>query len=618
MSIAETIGAVRDAAQMLTRENKVLTFANTEYPLAQFAETYNIDEAPEKVEMTDELAVAVENHFGEVNEETTPIEDDSREQLVENIHLGLSKTLFTTNNVIIPAIKDMHSYFAGLQSRTSQPEYRVEPFVYASIHDDPALVNHVNTRYSNVRPQQTYKTYRLEQMTAEDIISAVSVNNPHIDQEQATEWALQLGAERIESVWASLFGNGGEVSINSLPYMTLQAVPFNTDDIALAYFLCGHYMENPQVVQGMDVSGPEWTIVMQMMHECFGFYLGRAYLNRLDMRERGELILRNEATNPIETRRAVVIVNNDVSAPWLNAGGDIQAILGAAVENPGITNVEIISKNSDAYVRRWLSIYPLIKQAAIDYADRHIRNDVITTFLRMARETSLKDITVDEVDLRMQAAMRTLSRDDLRNAYKTFSTLIVEVYYPNSNYKAFLEAIDEYGEDFPGATIRELNTQAIITLTAIFLAKQVKSEKFEPEIDPNAVARTEIVEEDMDTGILAVEMGEEDAPEAPDIVVEGVEVEGTDDTPSDEEPVTEDEGDLELDEDDYDPYADLDDTTEVKETGDELEGDTEVADESNSEEEESEEDESEEAEDDEISTEKFADGKTKKKASPKR
>lgn len=618
MSIAETIGAVRDAAQMLTRENKVLTFANTEYPLAQFAETYNIDEAPEKVEMTDELAVAVENHFGEVNEETTPIEDDSREQLVENIHLGLSKTLFTTNNVIIPAIKDMHSYFSGLQSRTSQPEYRVEPFVYASIHDDPALVNHVNTRYSNVRPQQTYKTYRLEQMTAEDIISAVSVNNPHIDQEQATEWALQLGAERIESVWASLFGNGGEVSINSLPYMTLQAAPFNTDDIALAYFLCGHYMENPQVVQGMDVSGPEWTIVMQMMHECFGFYLGRAYLNRLDMRERGELILRNEATNPIETRRAVVIVNNDVSAPWLNAGGDIQAILGAAVENPGITNVEAISKNSDAYVRRWLSIYPLIKQAAIDYADRHIRNDVITTFLRMARETSLKDITVDEVDLRMQAAMRTLSRDDLRNAYKTFSTLIVEVYYPNSNYKAFLEAIDEYGEDFPGATIRELNTQAIITLTAIFLAKQVKSEKFEPEIDPNAVARTEIVEEDMDTGILAVEMGEEDAPEATDIVVEGVEVEGTDDTPSDEEPVTEDEGDLELDEDDYDPYADLDDTTEVKETGDELEGDTEVADESNSEEEESEEDESEEAEDDEISTEKFADGKTKKKASPKR
>lgn len=616
MSIAETIGAVRDAAQMLTRENKVLTFANTEYPLAQFAETYNIDEAPEKVEMTDELAVAVENHFGEVNEETTPIEDDSREQLVENIHLGLSKTLFTTNNVIIPAIKDMHSYFSGLQSRTSQPEYRVEPFVYASIHDDPALVNHVNTRYSNVRPQQTYKTYRLEQMTAEDIISAVSVNNPHIDQEQATEWALQLGAERIESVWSSLFGNGGEVSINSLPYMTLQAAPFNTDDITLAYFLCGHYMENPQVVQGMDVSGPEWTIVMQMMHECFGFYLGRAYLNRLDMRERGELILRNEATNPIETRRAVVIVNNDVSAPWLNAGGDIQAILGAAVENPGITNVEAISKNSDAYVRRWLSIYPLIKQAAIDYADRHIRNDVITTFLRMARETSLKDITVDEVDLRMQAAMRTLSRDDLRNAYKTFSTLIVEVYYPNSNYKAFLEAIDEYGEDFPGATIRELNTQAIITLTAIFLAKQVKSEKFEPEIDPNAVARTEIVEDDMDTGILAVEMGEEDAPEAPDIVVEGVEVEGSDDTPTDEEPVT--EGDLELDEDDYDPYADLDDTTEVEETGDELADDTEVADESNSEEEESEEDESEEAEDDEISTEKFTDGKTKKKASPKR
>lgn len=615
MSIAESLNAVRDAAQMLTRDGQVLTFASTEYPLAQFADSYNVQEEPQQVEMTDELAVSVEDHFEEINEDATPIETDSREQLIENVHLGLSKTLFTTNNVIIPAIKDMHSYFAGLQSRTSQPEYRVDPFVYADVHNSAALVNHVNTRYTRVRPQAAYKTYRLNPISADSIIEAVAVNNPHLEQEEVTEWALQMGSERVEAVWFSLFGGGGEVAINGLPYMTMQSAPFSVDEIALAYFICGHYMDNPEQVPGEDVGLDEWTVTMQLLHECFGFYLGRAYMNRLDMRERGELILRNEAQNPIETRRAVVIVNNDVSAPWLMAGGDIQAVLGAAIESPGTTTLEGIERNREHFIKRWLAIYPLIKQSAIDFADRQTRNDIVTTFLRMTRETALKDMPADEVDKRMQAALRTLSRDDLKNAYKTFATLIVEVYFPNSNYKQFLESIDEYGQDFPSATLRELNTQAIITLTAIFLAKQVTLTGYVADIDPNATAQTGVLEDttDFDEGVIAVQMDEESAPEVPDVEVEGVEVEeSTDagdisevdetvDTTDDfvaEEETTDTTDDANLDEGDdsfdtdeeEDPYSDLDEGEE--ETGG-VEEDSQVAEESEEEAEETTEDESE-------------------------
>lgn len=591
MSIAETINAVRDAAQMLTRDGKVLTFASNEYPLAQFANSYNVDEAPQDVELTDELAVSVENHLEEVNAETLPIEQDTRAALIENVHLGLSKTLFTTNNVIIPAIKDMHSFFANLQARTSQPEYRVEPFIYAAIHDSPVLVNHVNTSYSSVRPLQAYTTYRLPPVSADQIIEDISVNNPHLEQEEVTEWALQLGAERLERVWESLFGSDGEVNINALPYMSLQAQPFNVDDIALAYFLCGNYMHNPVNVPGVDVG--TWTTKMELMHECFGFYLGRAYMLRADQRERGELILRNEATNPIDTRRAVVIVNNDVSGPWLIAGGDIQAVLGAAVDNPGITMLEQIERGREQYIKRWLTIYPLIKQAAIDYADRQTRNDVITTFLAMARDGALKDYPIDQIDLRMQAALRKLGRDDLKNAYKTFATLIVDVYFPDSNYKLFLEAIDEYGQDFPGATLRELSTQAIITLTAIFLAKQITVGSYTAIIDPNAVPDTGVLDEtgvDIDEGILAVKIDEEEAPEAPELVVDDVEVvdninevEETEFGGEVEQTETEDTSDFtdvtettETEEVEDDPYAELEsgdetETSDVEETSDTLE-----------------------------------------------
>lgn len=573
MSISESLNAVRDAAQILTREGKVLTFTSTEFPLAVFADSYNVDEPAKPVEMTDELAASVEDHFEEVNEDSIAPVDESREALIENTHLGLSKTLFTTNNIIIPAIKDMHSYYSGLQSQSAQPEYRVEPFIYNEIHNSPVLVNHVNTRYSRVRPLQEYKTFRLEPIGADQIIEAVAVNNPHLEQEEVTEWALQMGSTTVENVWLSLFGSGNVVSMNSLPYLQLVAAPFNIDELTLAYFLCGQYMENPVAVPGQDVGIDEWTVTMQLLHECFGFYLARAYALRAEQRETGVLILRNEASDPINTRRAVVIVNNDVSAPWLVAGGDIQAVLGAAIDNPGLVHLEAIEKGREGFIKRWLAMYPLIKQAAIDYADRRSRDDVVATFLHMGRTTALKDLPIEELNSRMLAALRLLSREDLRNPYKTFSTLIVEVYFPNSNYKLFLEAIDEYGQDFPGATLRELNTQAIITLTAIFLAKQIKVEGYVPDIDPNAVVDEVEDTSDFDGTVLAVQMDEEEAPEATDFPVEGVEVEESagdineveetefngeaevTETETTDEPI--DAGDDSLDEDEEDPYSDL-------------------------------------------------------------
>lgn len=613
MSIAESLDAVRDAAQILTREGKVLTFTSAEFPLAVFAESYNVDEEAKPVELTDKLAASVEDHFEEVNEETIAPVDESREALIENTHLGLSKTLFTTNNVIIPAIKDMHSYFSGLQSQSAQPEYRVEPFIYNEIHNSPTLVNHVNTRYTRTRPLQEYKTFRLDPIGADQIIEAVAVNNPHLEQEEVTEWALQMGAEKVEAVWNELFGRGGVVSMNSLKFLQLTAAPFNVDELALAYFLCGHYMDNVQNVP--DVTIEEWSVTMQLMHEAFGFYLSQAYALRAEQRETGVLILRNEASDPINTRRAVVIVNNDVSAPWLVAGGDIQAVLGAAIDNPGLVHLEAIEKNRDGFIKRWLAIYPLIKQAAIDYADRRTRDDVIATFLHMSRECALKDMTVNEVDVRMQAALRQLSREDLRNPYKTFSTLIVEVYFPNTNYKLFLESIDEYGQDFPGATLRELNTQAIITLTAIFLAKQIKVESYIPDIDPNAVVEEEVTEDtsDFDGSVLAVAMDEEEAPEGSEFPVEGVEVEetsgGTDDIneveeteftgePEVAETETEEVADtgsdsLDTDLEEDDPYAD------IEEEGGTEEG-AEEAEESEEEESEAESEETENAEEDET------------------
>lgn len=503
---SETMDAVRDAAQTLTREGKVLTVGNPEFPLAVFADTYKVDAEPTNTALPDEEMVAVEDHFDEINQDTTPAEDDSRESIVANLGQAVAKVQFNTTNVIIPAIKAMHQTYAGMQSASCQPEYSVKAWRYLTPHNSATLVNHVNTRYTTVRPKDSYKSFQLEGQTAESIIEMISVNNPHLEQEEVTEWALEVGSARLEAVWNSLFSTG-HVMPGGLPYLSAQSTPFNVDDILVAYFICGHYIDNPVVVPNFSVDLEEWEHTMKLLHEMFGFYLMRAYVRRADMREQGVMILKNEATNPIATRRAIVTVNGDVFDPWVVGGGDIQAILGAAVENTGVTDVKYLDAAAHKFIERWHEIYPMIQQAAIDYSDRQRMNNVITTFREIGRSELLKDRYTPEMEQGLIEALRYIRRDDYENPYKVFSNLVCRVYFPESTYLEYLDAIDQFGQTYTKATVRELATQAMITLVAIFQAKQVKVEMFSPEIDPEGSAGGPID----DSGLLAI--SEDEAPD---------------------------------------------------------------------------------------------------------
>ncbi len=625
----ETLDAVRDGAQQLTREGKVLTLGNPEFPLAVFADTYQVDAEPTNTPLPDEEMVAVEEHFDDINQDSTPANDDSREAVVNNLFNAISKIQFNTSNIIIPAVKAMHQTYASMQQSVAQPEYAVKPWRYLAPHDSPVLVNHVNTRYVNVRPKDTYETYELAPVTADAIIEMMAINNPHLEQEEVTEWALQVGSERITAVWNSLFSQPGPLAPAGLPYLSATAAPFNVDDILTAYFICGHYIDNPESVPGVSVDLEDWQHTMKLMHEMFGFYLMRAYLRRAEAREDGELILRNDAINPIETRRAVVIVNGDVFDPWIVGGGDFQAVLGAAIENTGVTNLRYIEAGADKFIARWHAIYPLIKQSAIDYAERQCINNVIATFREISLSDLLKDRWSQELEPKLKESLRYLRRDDYENPYKVFSTLVCRVYFPEETYVEYLDSIDSLGQDFPKATVRELNTQATLSLVALFLSKQIEIEEFLPEIDPTAVEQGGTVD---DSGLLAVvdygtdgeetaevtevdddvstdTGGEFDETTETDIVEEdGIEgdvveetetvVEGADELSE----TTEDESDFgdNIDEEE-DPYVELDEAEEtVDGQGEEEEADEtdSAADEAAEQSEETEEDEAAEEDDD--------------------
>lgn len=565
----ETMDAVRDAAETLTREGIVLTIGNPEFPLAVFADTYKVDDVPTNTELPNEEIVAVEEHFDEINQESTVVEDDTRESIVSNLYAAVATIQFNATNVIIPAIKAMHTKYATMQSGACEPEYSVRSWRYLAPHNSPGLVNHINTRYTTVQLKDTYRSFHLESQSADSIIEMMAVNNPHLEQEEVTEWALQVGSSRLEAVWSSIFQTDVVVPA-TLPYLTAMSAPFNVDDILAAYFICGHYIDNPQNVPGVSVDLDEWEHTLKVLHQLFGFYLTRAYTRRADQREFGLMILTNEATNAINTRRAVVVCNGDVFDPWVLAGGDIQAILGAAIENTGITDARHIDANAAKFIARWHGVYPLLKQAAIDYSERQQFNNVISAFHEITSTDILKELYTPDLPKRLQDAMGYIRRDEYVNPYKVFSTLICRVYYPESTYIEYLDAIDQYGQDFPKATVRELATQAMITLVAIFQAKQITSEPFQPEIiDTDEVGQYD------DSNLLAVvgELEDETVEDVTNMTEVSDDIEGLDNEVDGDIDLTEpvDSGEEESEEvadtidDDFDdeseedPYSDFDD-----------------------------------------------------------
>jgi hypothetical protein len=484
---AETMDAVRTSAQILTESSRVLTVGNPESPLARYLDSYNIDTESTRTPVSDEMLAATEEYFEEINQEPTPLRAEENESLLDQAAKGLSVFQFNARNVIVPAIDDMARNFAERYRVITQPDLDITTYNYDAIHSAPELTNHL-TRYDAVSPRAEYRTFLLAKRSAAEIIQLVAENNAHLSTEEVTSWALKIPAATIEQVWADLFSGSRALAPGQLRYVRGMDTAGSIDPLTLAYFIAGAFLDNPQEVLAEDVGLPEWEVAIQMLHEMFGFYLARAHQRRADDKQDGVVVLGSEATNAIEERRVRIVLNGDVAGPWLDAGNDVQAIIGAVLESPSNVTLATVEGKGEYFVNRWQSVYPLIKQAAQDYADRSARTEVVKAFLEVAATNeALQAVGVVDLGNLVQDAVRSLRQDDIRNPFKSFGYLICRTFYTDNVYWEFLCNMDDYSKQHPGATGRELATQALFTLIAVWLADQTVIVPYQADIAVGAV-----------------------------------------------------------------------------------------------------------------------------------
>lgn len=488
--ISATVQSVKTIAQQLTESSQVLVIPNPEFPIAQFASGYAVDQAPSSAPVSDELTASVEEHFEEMNEEQPIHVEEDQKDLVGLVAASLGKIQYNVNNVVIPGIDSMVRDFNERQQTATTADIRADFFRYDPLHSDPRLTTHLQN-YANVNPQPNYRTFILESKGVEEIIEMVSINNPHAEREQITEWLLKVEPEVISRTYSDLFNRNKALVVGELPFVVGANAPFNVDALLLAYFLCGHLGENVQDVVSESVGYDEWVHVLRMLHEMLGSYLLRAYQRRAQDVQNGVIILRSEAANAIEQRRLVVYLNGDLEQQWKAANGDLATVLGSAIETEGTQTLARLEERKVYFTQKFQAVYPLIQQAASDNAERSRRKDMIEAFVNQAAQGTLAEMQVDGLREKVVDAIRKVRPEQLDNEFLAFGNLLCQIYFPESTYWEFMILMDRAGQENPEASRRELATNALLSLYAVWAASQIKVERFKPDAVEAAPAALE-------------------------------------------------------------------------------------------------------------------------------
>lgn len=502
--------AVGPIAQTHTAGNKLLVVAGEHLPLAAACESYNNYAEPNNVDFSHDVAADSEQTFVKQNAVASDIQQATFDNQVDNVSTGLKAAIAQTRGVIVPAVRHLVKEYNLRQAAQVSPEIRLDVVKYDAVHSEPALVNHVQARYNAITVRPEYKSFRLGDKNVESIIEMVAVNNPHLDQVRATEWLLKMGAERIAAVWAMLFKNSTIVTPGQIGWVQLGASPETSDEVLLAYCLCGHLVDNPIDPVDENASLEEWNLNMQLLHQFFGAMLLRAYTRRVQHVQRGILVLSPKVNDPIANLSVVVKVNGDLYEKALEQGITLEGLLGSVCYQHQVAITDLLESN-DRMAKNWQRLYPVMRQAAMDRTIANRRREVTKLMSEPVPGVQLPVADAAAFSENLRLAVAQLSEADYNSPFDLFGKLVTKVYFDNPIYPAFMEAFARYSRIYPDATPRELAFFGLIEITALWLSQQVQVQDFTPVVDPNAVLPTVSMEQEGEEP-LAPELDEDGNP----------------------------------------------------------------------------------------------------------
>jgi hypothetical protein len=173
--------------------------------------------------------------------------------------------------------------------------------------------------------------------------------------------------------------------------------------------------------------------------------------------------------------RKVVFVNNDVYLKYLNEGGTVESIYGAALAGVRM-DYGVLMENAEMYTKKWNKFIGLHNQRVSAQIYRTQREAARLAMAMYINEQDQENLIQPKADLHKKTVvcLGNLQPKQFEDEAVAIRTLVCDVIYEHTNAKMVLNAMDTAELDNPDLNPRECALYATIDLLARWMAAQIE------------------------------------------------------------------------------------------------------------------------------------------------
>lgn len=395
---------------------------------------------------------------------------------VEMVAGAVRASLDMARNSVVPTTREVYELYGKRMEELAVDASRpvtIVPNVYHDVWSAPQLEGMVD-RFANVPLNEYRMRGTLPMITGQEIQTMIKTGIDSLDEslqdwleDQSPEWPLELYRE--------VFINKQHAIGRPTNVIHQTDSGLTRNDILLT-FLIANGFEN-HLPDGVGMPLDELRNAMANMRE----QAGRAIAAELQRRQRD---LRNKVmVFAVQERdwefskkgRTVVMVNNDVYLKYLDDGGTVEAIYGAALMGEQMDYDRLVNE-AERYTKHWQKFIGLHNQrvsAQVWQTQREAARVAVAQYINEQDQEDLPE-PKDHLHQKTIESLGNSQPKDFADEMVAIRNLVCDVFYHHSNAKMVLNAMDSAEQDNPDMPPRECALFATIDLLARWMASQIE------------------------------------------------------------------------------------------------------------------------------------------------
>lgn len=398
-------------------------------------------------------------------------------EAVEMVSESVQGTLALARSEVIPASKEVLKYYGEelnkLAIDAKQP-VTIVPNVYHDLWSMPQLEGLVD-RFANVPLNEMRMGASMPMVTGAEIEAMLKTGIDSLDAE-IQNWYRDQDPERAVQVYQEVFVNRGTAI--GRPTNALHKVPdtfMTRNDILLCYLIANGFEDH--MPDGVTVSLDELRRQMARMREQAGRAIAAELRRRTRDLQTKYLVyaVRDHDWSFSPNGRKVVFVNNDVYLKYLEEGGTVEAIYGAAIDGVRMEYSTLMSE-AERFTKKWTKFIGLHNQrvsAQVYRTQREAARLAMTVYINGQKQ---EDLVQPKADLHKKVidCLGKMQPKQFEDEAVALRCLVCDVLYEHTNAKMVLDAMDTAEMDNPDLNPRECALYATIDLLARWMAAQIE------------------------------------------------------------------------------------------------------------------------------------------------